>query len=272
MSIRPAAVAGRFYPGTPDALEQTVRSLLRGAHSTQPAPDHTSGILVPHAGYPYSGPVAAHAFRRVEGKRPGRVVLLGCSHHYQFSGASIVTSGSFETPLGLLPVDAAFAAALAKDTETASLAAHEPEHALEVELPFLQVVLGPVSIVPVLFGAEPSPWHAQFGRALAARLDPGDLVIISTDLSHYLPNPEAHALDHQSLDCLLEQDSVAFQEAARSGGVSMCGATAVQAGMSCALARGATQWRLLDYRTSGDVCGERSRVVGYAAVSFEYPD
>lgn len=271
MNIRPAAVAGRFYPGAADTLERTVRSLLHSAGATQPAPMQTTGILVPHAGYPYSGPVAAHAFRRIEGKCPGRVVLLGCSHHYRFSGASIVTSGAFETPLGLLPVDATFATALAKETETASLAAHEPEHALEVELPFLQVVLGPVPIVPVLFGAEPSPWHAQFGRSLAARLDPGDLVLISTDLSHYLSNPEAHALDHQSLDCLLEQDCFAFQEAAHNGGVSMCGATAVQAGMACALARGATQWRLLDYRTSGDVCGERSRVVGYAAVSFEYP-
>lgn len=271
MLTRPPAVAGRFYPENPVSLEQTVRGLLASAASTPATPERVASILVPHAGYPYSGPVAAHAFQRVRGKVAKRVVLLGCSHHYHFSGASIVTSGAFETPLGLLHVDEAFALRLAQETELASLAPHEPEHSLEVELPFLQMVMDAPLIVPVLFGAEPSPWYAQFGRSLGRMLDPSDLVVISTDLSHYLSNAAAHHRDRASLAKLMQQDCNDFERAALRDEVSMCGAAAVEAGMACALERGASKWQLLDYRTSGDVCGDTSRVVGYAAVSLEFP-
>lgn len=271
MLTRQPAVAGRFYPDAPEVLESTLAALLRGASATHPAPRHVASILVPHAGYPYSGPVAAHAFARISGKRPGRVVLLGRSHHYAFPGASIAAEGAFATPLGLLPIDESFASTLAKMTQLAPAHMHTPEHALEVELPFLQAVLGEVPIVPVLFGEDPAPWHEAFGRELASLLDHDDLVLISTDLSHYLSNEEAHQQDRRSLGGLLAKDCRAFEEGSLTGAYSLCGATAVVAGMACALARGATEWRLLDYRTSGDVCGDTRRVVGYAAVSFEYP-
>jgi AmmeMemoRadiSam system protein B len=271
MLTRPPAVAGRFYPEAPDVLEQMVERLLDGAASTPAAPERVAGILVPHAGYPYSGPVAAHAFARVRGKRAGRVVLLGRSHHFAFPGASVVCEGAFETPLGLLPIDESFARKLASVTAAAPANVHDQEHALEVELPFLQVALGEVPIVPVLFGSEPSPLHARFGKQLASLLNPDDLVLVSTDLSHYLANSAAHTQDRASLNGLMTQDLESFEDGVITGAYALCGATAVLAGMACASARGATEWRLLDYRTSGDTCGDTSRVVGYAAVSFEYP-
>ena len=271
MPLRPARVAGRFYPDAPSRLEHDIRQYLEAAEVSA-APERTAGIIVPHAGYPYSGPVAAHAFKRLAGKRPDRAILLGRSHHFAFQGASVFTSGAFETPLGFARIDEEFANDLARDVETWTLDAHEPEHALEVELPFLQVVLGECPIVPILFGDEPGPWHEAFGRTLAGRLEPQDLVIVSTDLSHYLQNDEAHSIDRKSLDCLLRGDVTAYSAAAVGGEVSMCGATAVVVGMACAQARGASEWQLLDYRTSGDVCGEKARVVGYAALSMEYPE
>lgn len=271
MLTRHPAVAGRFYPAAPAELESIVRGYLREATLTTAASDQVAGIVVPHAGYPYSGPVAAHAFARIAGARPGRVVLLGCSHHYTFPGASIVCEGEFQTPLGRLPIDEDFARSLFIATDVAPAEIHEPEHALEVELPFLQVVLGRVPIVPVLFGAQPSAWYEHFGRQLAGMLAKTDLVLVSTDLSHYLNNDAAHRLDRASIDALLSKDYRSFAAGIAEGSCAMCGATAVVAGMACALARGATDWRLLDYRTSGDVCGDNTRVVGYAALSFEYP-
>ncbi|MBI1317752.1 MAG: AmmeMemoRadiSam system protein B [Candidatus Hydrogenedens sp.] len=270
MLLRPPIAAGRFYPDTPAELSAEIARYL-GDALVVPAPDETAGIVVPHAGYPFSGPVAAYGFKRVQGKRPGRVVLLGRSHHYGFHGASIITSGALQTPLGHLPVDEDFARKLAREVETESAKAHGPEHALEVELPFLQVLFGEVPVVPILFGCEPGAWHVAFGRSLAARLEPQDLVLVSTDLSHYLSNDQAHDADERSLGALLSGDIDSYEHGVESDAVKMCGATAVVAGMACATARGATQWHLLDYRTSGDVTGMIERVVGYAALSMEYP-
>jgi len=271
MPLRPPIAAGRYYPGNLAELSADIERYL-GEAPVIPAPERSAGIVVPHAGYPYSGPVAAFAFKRIEGKQPNRVVLLGRSHHFAFEGASIVTSGAFETPLGNVRIDEAFAADFAHEVETESATAHGPEHALEVELPFLQVVLGDVPVVPVLFGRDPEPWHEAFGRTLAKRLDPQDLVIVSTDLSHYLSNDAAHTADELSLGALLAGDIASYARGVKTKAVHMCGASAVAAGMACALARGATQWHLLDYRTSGDVTGVRDRVVGYAALSMEYPE
>jgi len=271
MPLRPPIAAGRFYPGTRAELSADIARYL-GEARVVPAPERTAGIVVPHAGYPYSGPVAAFAFKRIEGKRPGRVILLGRSHHFAFEGASIFTSGVFKTPLGKVRVDETFAAHLAREVETESTEAHGPEHALEVELPFIQTVLGDVPVVPVLFGREPGPWHEAFGRTLAKHLDPQDLVIVSTDLSHYLTNEQAHATDELSLGAMLAGDTASYARGVETKTVQMCGASAAVAGMACAQARGATQWHLLDYRTSGDVTGMTDRVVGYAALSMEYPE
>lgn len=265
--IRPAAVAGRFYPADSEALRDAVTRWMN--ESREAASGAVACLIAPHAGYVYSGATAGHAFARIRGTRPGRVVLLGCSHHFRFGGASIFGGAGFETPLGVAPVDTAFAAALGEYGGNGDDAPHYPEHSLEALLPFLQEALGDRPIVPVLFGEPAAPWHEAFGRHLAALLEPGDLVVCSTDLSHFLTEDAAHRIDRRSLDAVLAQDPARYREAIAAGDCAMCGAAAVTAAMAAALARGADDWRLLDYRTSAAASGDRSRVVGYGAVSME---
>lgn len=268
MSLRRPAVAGQFYPAPPGRLRQTIESLLSEV-DVDPAPDRVCALLVPHAGYPYSGPTAAHAFARVRGKQPARVVLLGRSHHFQFEGISVYTRGAFETPLGTLPIDEEFATEVAEHLGNVGMRPHVPEHGLEVELPFLQVTLGTPRIVPILFGADSCPWHVEAGRTLGSLMAPTDLLIISTDLSHFLNESTANALDQDTLNTILSQDCAAVAAGERTGTCSMCGTPAVVAGMACALTRGARDWRLLDYRTSAQASGDTERVVGYGAISME---
>lgn len=267
-TIRPASVAGRFYPGDSAALKRTVESLLADAGTTT-SETGVRLLIVPHAGYPYSGPTAAAAFATIRGQQPNRVVLLGRSHHFAFEGAAIWPEGAWETPLGRTPVDAAFTAELRRfEGEADPYRVHTPEHALEVELPFLQHVLPQVPIVPVLFGSDPEEGHVQFGRCLATLLSPNDLVVVSTDLSHFLTETEANALDRHTLKTVLGGEPGRLAREARNGSCSLCGATAVVAGMACAETIPARRATLLDYRTSAWATGDTSRVVGYGAISM----
>lgn len=268
MGARPAAVAGRFYPSDPDELRQAVTTYMEDS-GVDPAPAGVAAIIVPHAGYLYSGPTAGHAFARVRGMKPKRVVLMGRSHHYKFEGVSLCDSAAFTTPLGNLPIDTDFIADIWRREKCAGAHPHAPEHALEVEVPFIQVAFGEVPLVPLLFGVDPDPCHIQFGQRLAEYVEPGDLVVVSTDLSHYLSEKEANAIDASSLKQVQKKDCASFLQAVSAGACSMCGATAVLAGMSEALSAGATDWRLLDYRTSAAVTGDYQHVVGYGALSLE---
>lgn len=269
MSNRAPAVAGQFYPAAPDKLRNAVARCLDEA-TTAPAPDCVSTIIAPHAGYPYSGPTAGWAFRRIQGMAPRRVVLLGPSHHFRFRGVSLYTEGTFESPLGLVPVDHEFMTRLANAFGNMCPSAHVPEHALEVELPFLQTVLEPgYTIVPVLFGGYPSAEHRAVAEFLADHLDPGDLILASTDLSHFLTEPEANQIDRHSLDTVLAGDPEALATGLRDGSCSLCGCTAVVVALATANlleARSRTEW---DYRTSAWATGDPSRVVGYGGLTFE---
>lgn len=268
--LRTPAVAGMFYPGDQKNLRELVQRYLDSV-DTEPAPDRVVSVLVPHAGYRYSGLTAAHAFKRVLGKKVNRAIIVGCSHHFRISQCSIVTLGAFQTPMGESPIDTTFAEALASRFESSTLEAHTPEHSLEVQLPFLIQVLGNVPIVPILFGAQVTDWHAHVGECLAEMADDSDLLIVSTDLSHYLNEAAANVIDKYSLETLLKKDVHGFRHAIEQGSCTMCGAAAVGCGMSYALAKGATDWSVLDYRTSADASGDHGRVVGYASVSMERP-
>lgn len=266
--VRKAAVAGRFYPRDPEELRRVAARYVSEA-GVDPAPDRVLTVVSPHAGYIYSGPTAGHAYARVRGKKPGRVVLLGCSHLYYIDTASVYTSGTFETPLGHFPIDEPFARELAEAFGSYSSEPHEGEHSLEVQLPFLAVSVGIAPIVPVLFGGPAGEWHARAGEKLADLLDENDLVVASTDLSHYLSEPQANEIDHRSIETVLQKDWSAFARGVARKSCSMCGASAVVAAMACSLRRNAKDWRLLDYRTSGAASGDFDRVVGYAAISME---
>lgn len=261
-SLRPAAVAGRFYPGEPDVLRAELDALLAAAPAASgPRP---CALVVPHAGYVYSGPIAASAYKLIAGMRPPprRVLLLGPAHTVGLRGVALPAARAFSTPLGDLTVDPELAArAAASPLVLESAEAHAREHALEVQLPFIQRVLGDIPVLPLVVG------HVA-GPALAALLDtlwddPGTLLLVSSDLSHYLSHAEAHARDSATVRQLLALDEAIHPEQA-------CGAYALRGFLHLARRRRLVP-RLLDLRSSGDTAGDRRRVVGYAALAFSSP-
>jgi AmmeMemoRadiSam system protein B len=265
---RKPAVAGQFYPREPDRLRETVERYIT-ASQVKPAPEEVAAVVAPHAGYVYSGPTAGYAYARAKGKQPKRAILLGCSHRYFIETASVFTEGAFATPLGSFPIDEPFAVTLAEKISSSSAEPHLAEHSLEVQLPFLSVAIGQVPIVPILFGGAPSKRHAEVGEMLADLADESDFVVASTDLSHYMNEEEASRIDHRSIEAVLTKDWATFAEKSASGACSLCGAAAVTAAMAYALARGAADWTLLDYRTSARASGDYDRVVGYTAIAME---
>ena len=261
LPVRWPAVAGQFYPGDPTALRRMVDGFLEDADL--PADLGTvAAVVAPHAGYIYSGPTAAYAFRALA-TLPARmrtVFLLGPAHHVPFDGVALGRFSAFSTPLGDVPVARErVERLLAEDgLYIRDPGAHAPEHCLEVQLPFLQVTLAQFDIVPMLFGrVDPG----RVAASLVDRLGEDDLVVVSTDLSHYYGYDAARRLDRQLLEGLLagRRDVVLAGEA--------CGRAPLATLMDVAQAAG---WRsqVLDYRTSGDTAGDRQQVVGYAAVAY----
>jgi len=266
---RHPAVAGQFYPADPERLRADVRGYLLDAQVT-PAPEAPAALIVPHAGLIYSGPTAAYAYGRVCGRRPQRIVLLGCSHRYPIETASLYAAGAFMSPLGDFPVDAAFAREFARRIDTESAEPHFHEHALEVQLPFLAEVFGATPLVPLLFGATIGAWHGKVAAVLAEMLEPADLVIASTDLSHYMSEAEANRMDWIGIDAICAGDWKAYAKGIQTQRFAQCGAAAVAVAMAYGQERNIRTTRLLDYRTSARASGDFARVVGYAAISMEY--
>ena len=260
-TVRPAAVAGMFYPEAPSALSNSVRDFLaqaapRAINSTAP-----KALIVPHAGYVYSGPVAAFAYARIARARATirRVVLLGPVHRVPIRGLALPVATAFATPLGTVEVDAAAVAeALALPQVRTSEAAHALEHALEVQLPFLQTILEEFRIVPFAVGdAAAAEVAAVIDRLWGG---PETLILVSSDLSHYHPYDQARAIDRGTVEEILAMTSAIDHEQA-------CGATPINGFAVCARRRGLAG-ELLDLRNSGDTAGDKSRVVGYAAFAF----
>ncbi|MGE5279655.1 MAG: AmmeMemoRadiSam system protein B [Deltaproteobacteria bacterium] len=265
-------VAGSFYPAEKGALQAMIGRYLEEASVPPEAPQDPLVLVVPHAGYVYSGPVAAYGFKSIRGKSYDTVVVIAPSHHYPFQGAAVYRQGVFRTPLGDVPVDSPTVDALmAADPAFVheSPQVFEGEHALEVELPFLQTVLRDLRIVPVLMGAADAQDLKAMGQALAAVLkDKHALVVISTDLSHYNPYKVAQALDQSTVAMIVAGDTQGLAAAESAGGGNACGWAGVLAGMYYAQACGNSKGVLLKYANSGDTAGDKSRVVGYASIAF----
>ena len=262
-AIRPPAVAGAFYPAERDALErQLVRFLSESNGSTDVVP---KAIIGPHAGYVYSGAVAARAYARVAAARGriSRVVLIGPSHHVAFRGMAIDISAGWATPFGTVPLDTEAIARLCQLPMVGQLdAAHEREHALEVHVPFLQHVLGDFRLVPIVAGDAPA-------EAVAAVLDaawggPETLIVVSTDLSHYLDYAACQRMDDRTAAAIEKFAIDAIDPAAA------CGAIPTRGLLLSARRRGMAIERL-DLRNSGDTAGPRDRVVGYGAWALFEP-
>lgn len=260
-ATRPAAVAGQFYPQAAGALRAEVALALDGVGTPAPtvAPKM---LLVPHAGYIYSGPVAGHAYATLAAgrERIRRVVLLGPAHRVPVRGLAAPTTAAFETPLGAVPIDhAALARLAALPQVVADDRPHAQEHSLEVQLPFLQTVLDRFTLVPLVVGRADAAEVAE----VLAQLWGGEetLIVISSDLSHYLPYQHAQATDRDTVEAILRLDATLDHHQA-------CGATPLAGALLAARERGLAP-RLLDLRNSGDTAGDRSRVVGYCAMAFE---
>lgn len=259
MGARPPAVAGSFYPRGAGELQIMVETLL--GHAKPLGKGELLGVIAPHAGYVYSGPVAARAFAEVAAARERftRVLLVGPPHYVPVRGIAASSVGGFATPLGEIAVDVKAVASLV-DTGLISIddRAHAPEHSLEVELPFIQVVLGRFALIPLLVGdAAPQEVAAVIGAAMDGRT----LLVVSTDLSHYLDYSDAKARDLASASAIERLDD------SKLGPYDACGFSALNG----ALRAGRDEsWRIarLDLRNSGDTSGARGRVVGYGAWAF----
>jgi AmmeMemoRadiSam system protein B len=263
-NIRPAAVAGMFYPGDAANLSADIAAMLAKATPPILTP---KALIVPHAGYVYSGVIAASAYallRPLHGKIR-RVVLLGPAHRVAVRGLAVPRAESFLTPLGRVAIDsAALRLALCLPQVEQSDLAHAQEHSLEVQLPFLQIVLGEFKLAPFVVG-QATP--AEVAAVIDALWDGDDtLIVISSDLSHYHSYHDAQRLDRTSVESILDLAPLADHEQA-------CGATPINGMLEVARRRGLTA-HLLDLRNSGDTAGDKSRVVGYAALAFSaaHPD
>ncbi|MCL4800735.1 MAG: AmmeMemoRadiSam system protein B [Burkholderiales bacterium] len=260
-AVRPAAVAGMFYPGERDTLAREITGMLEEARERELGPGFPKAVIVPHAGYIYSGPVAANAYALLRPARGvvKRVVLLGPCHRVPVRGLALPDAAAFETPLGRVPVDAeAVTAARALPQVSEYRATHAQEHSLEVQLPFLQEVLGDFTLVPFVVGAASANEVAEVIEKLWG--GPETLVVVSSDLSHYHPYDEARAMDEETARAILAGRTDLDHEQA-------CGATPI-AGLLTAAARRGLEPELLDLRNSGDTAGGKGRVVGYASFAF----
>jgi MEMO1 family protein len=271
MTIRKAAVAGSWYPGTAPALAAAVDRHLEQADRTATAlHGDLVAVMAPHAGLVYSGPVAAHAYRLLRGRTFDVAVLVGPSHFVGFDGVALYAHGGFETPFGVLAIDDACGRALlASPVVRDHPSAHAREHSLEMQLPFLARLAPDVPIVPLVMGYQTAATAFALGDALAdAVRGRRALLVASTDLSHYHDAATAAALDHVVIDCVTRFDPDALQSALDRNPEHACGGGPTVAVMRAARRAGARDAVVLRYADSGDVSGDKSAVVGYLAAAF----
>lgn len=269
MTIRRAAVAGSWYPGSAVALAKAVDGYL--TTTTRDVDGDLVALIAPHAGLMYSGPVAAHAYRLLRDRRFDLVVLVGPSHFVGFDGVSIVPAGAFETPLGRAVIDEDCSRALVAATSIVvdHPRAHAREHSLEMQLPFVQRLAPAARIVPLVMGYQTAETARALGEALA-RVVSGRraLLVASTDLSHYHDAETAARLDASVIAHVERFDPDGLQRTLDLQPDHACGGGPTVAVMRAAKALGARDAAVLAYADSGDVSGDKSAVVGYLAAAF----
>lgn len=268
--VRNAVVAGSFYDSDPENLRRQVDSLL----NEEKAPKLKGlirGLVSPHAGYMYSGSVAAAAYRILKGSTYEAVLLVGPSHREYFNGVTIYPGDAYQTPLGQIPINNEFRAALLSQSPIIQLseAGHRAEHCLEVQLPFLQRVLGDFSIVPMIIGNQTKECCLNLGNAIAvAARKRNVLLVASSDLSHYHPYDDAVSLDRQVIRHVEAFDEHELMDRIDNEQVEACGGGPVVAVMHASKLLGANRSHVLAYRNSGDVTGDKTAVVGYCSAAF----
>ena len=268
--IRKSSASGSFYPADPDALRKQIDGFMDDAEFQDL--QNIKAIISPHAGYIYSGQIAAYSFKQVAGTKYDSIVLIAPSHAEYFDYISVYNGDAYETPLGTARVDKTRADALSESSPLIqnSIHGHRDEHSLEVQLPFIQSVFGKdMSIVPVVIGNQSRENIEKFS-SIAGELfsDDNILIIASTDLSHYHPYDTASKLDKKVSRLIGSFDTGGLMEEFTGDKAEMCGGGPVLAAMMISAAMGADSSKIIKYANSGDVSGDRSAVVGYLSAAF----
>jgi len=269
--IREPALAGSWYPGNPEVLSRDVKRYLENAKKEK-VEGQIVALVTPHAGYMYSGQVAAYAYKLVEGMGFESVIVVGPSHRFAFKGASLWAQGGFRTPLGVVPVDTELSKKMMDQWKEIRFLpeAHHQENSLELQIPFLQTVLKSFKLVPIAMEPDWSWETCQHLASVIAETAKGKnvLLVASTDLSHFHTDRIAVELDRVVLDHIERFDAEGLNRDLKSNRAEACGGGPVVTIMLAAKALGANKSRVLKYLNSGDVTGDRGRVVGYAAGVF----
>lgn len=265
--IRTAVVAGQFYPGSALALKRQIESFLDKSAQKQ----DVIACMLPHAGYIYSGAVAAQTVSRMNIKE--KIILLGPNHTGYGENFSLMAEGIWQTPLGQVKIDSALAKEILKNSRflKEDALAHAHEHSLEVELPFLQYVRENFEIVPIAFLSSDISSLKEIGREIAQtikllNLKDKVLIVASSDMTHYEPQEYAQKKDHEAIKAILALDEDLLAKRIQQLGISMCGYAPVIAMLKAAKELGATKSALVKYQTSGDITGDTDSVVGYAGI------
>lgn len=255
--LRPPSFAGSFYPDDEDELKNVINKFLKEAKPPK-INGKIKALISPHAGYPYSGPIASYGYKLIKGKKYENIIIFGPSHRTIFSNFALTNYSPWKTPLGLISTSS-----INKHLEPESYfslinEAHIFEHSIEVQIPFLQIVLEDFKITPILTGNIDS--HKAIANVLRKYIQKETLIIVSADLSHYLPYEEANDIDRTTIDKILKFDKDITHE-------QSCGADGIIILLELAKQ---LNWKptLLDYRNSGDTSGNRDGVVGYTSIVF----
>ena len=270
-NVRSPVLAGTWYPGNPDTLRQTITGYLSKA-----APSAAEGkvvtIIVPHAGYMYSGQVAAYSYKLLQGTAPKLVFLIGPSHRVGFRGFSISQYSGYKTPLGVAPVDQDLAKKLLSISPqmTWNPQADTHEHSLEIQIPFIQTVLKDFTIVPIIMGDQDLEACTLLAKSLIQVMPNREdaVILASTDLSHFHNDQQAKVLDGEFIRHVRDFAPEALAKAVASGSCEACGAGPTIAAMLAARELGANRSVILHYANSGDVTGDRRQVVGYLSAAL----
>ncbi len=280
MKARPAAFAGSWYAGTSEKLREQIEECF--THKLGPGnlpkvvkngPRKILGLISPHAGYMYSGPIAAHGYYQLaaDGK-PNVIVILSPNHTGRGSALAIMKEGVWRTPLGEVEIDAHVAEKILQESRVVDVdeKAHAYEHSIELQLPFLQYLYGSdFRFVPVCFLMQDLESSREVGKAVAKALSQEDAVVIaSTDMTHYEPHESAKRKDGMIIEAATKLDEGEYYSTVESYGISTCGYGPVVAMIAAAKKLGGEKGQLLCYQTSGDITGDYSAVVGYASISF----
>jgi AmmeMemoRadiSam system protein B/AmmeMemoRadiSam system protein A len=269
-NVRKPVIAGSWYPGDPGVLTRDIKEYLKKVPGNG-VDGRVVGLISPHAGYLYSGQIAAYGYKLIQGQRFDSVIVIGPSHRSFFRGASVYNRGGYETPLGVVPVDVDLADRIIRHGGSIAFypQAHLQEHSIEIQLPFLQVVLGQFSLVPIVMGDQDRRACQELAEAILKAVKGKKVLVVgSSDLSHFHSYEKAVKLDRRVVDLIQKMDTDGLVRDLESGSCEACGGGPMAVTMLVAKKLGSTGVKVLKYANSGDVTGDTGRVVGYLSVAF----